>query len=80
MLSTELPGGDYDTLGGMIMSILGRIPEQNEHPSVEVSGYRFTVQSVDERRIDIVRAEKLPEPESAKKDGQEESQTSKNGD
>ncbi len=78
MLSTELPGGDYDTLGGMIMSILGRIPEQNEHPSVEVSGYRFTVQSVDERRIDIVRAEKLPEPE--KKDGQEDSQTSKNDD
>ncbi|MBQ2676855.1 MAG: HlyC/CorC family transporter [Clostridia bacterium] len=64
MLGTELPEGDYDTLGGLILSILGRIPTEGENPVVECSGYRFTVETIDERRIDTVKAEKLPEPQS----------------
>ncbi len=64
MLDTELPRGDYDTLGGLILSILGYIPEENENPSVSCAGWKFTVESIDERRIDMVKAEKIPEPES----------------
>ena len=63
MLDTNLPAGDYDTLGGMIMSLLGRIPEENEQPSVEVSGFIFTVMSIEERRIGQVRAERIILPE-----------------
>lgn len=62
-LEIKLPEGEYDTIGGMIMSELGRIPEEGEHPVVEICGYRFTVQAVDERRIEDVLVEKLPEPE-----------------
>ncbi len=58
-LDTEFPEGDYDTLGGMIMSILGRIPDEDEHPSVEAAGFRFTVQEVSERRIGKVHIERL---------------------
>ena len=56
---------DYDTIGGYITGQLGRIPEENEHPSVTVGGVEFTVLSMSERRVDKIRAErKTPKPES----------------
>lgn len=63
ILQRQIPEGDYDTLGGLIMSKLGYIPSPDEHPSVEVANVEFTVISLDERRIDKVKAEKLPIPE-----------------
>ena len=54
---------DYDTLSGLLTDALGRIPEQGEHPEIILSGIRFTVMEMDERRIGRVRAEILPEPE-----------------
>lgn len=58
-LGVELPEGDYDTVGGLILSMLGRIPEEDEHSSVEVAGYRFTVEKMSERRIERVTVERL---------------------
>ena len=55
LLNIELPDEDADTLGGMIYSLLGHVPEQGE--SVQVAGWRFTVLSLDGRRIDQVRAD-----------------------
>ena len=75
LLDRELPEGEYDTLGGMIMSYLGRIPAPEEHPTVEVSNILFTVLSLDERRIDKVRAEKLPQPEQGKDADKEKEKT-----
>ena len=69
-LDITLPEGEYDTIGGLIMNELGRIPGEDEHPAIEICGYRFTVQSIDERRIEDVLVEKLPEPSAA---GQEKS-------
>ncbi len=57
-LDITLPEGEYDTLGGLIMSELGRMPEANDE--VEVSGLKLVVEEMDERRIDRVRIEKLP--------------------
>ena len=59
-LGIKLPQGEYDTVAGMIMSILGRIPEENETPTVEVAGCEFTVESINERRIERVKIVKLP--------------------
>ena len=57
---------DYDTIGGYITGQLGRIPEENEHPSVTVGGVEFTVLSMSERRVDKIRAErKTSKPESS---------------
>ena len=77
MLGTQLPAGDYDTLGGMIMSILGRIPKENEHPEVEVSGFKFTVLGIEERRIGLIRAERLVKPDD---DGNDEDDKSSDKD
>jgi len=60
ILDRKLPEGDYETLGGMIMAELGYIPSADNLPTVEIANVLFTVESLDERRIDRVRAEKLP--------------------
>ena len=61
MLETKFPEGDYDTLGGLVLDILGRIPSEQEHPAVEVGGYRFLVQEVADNRIVTIIATKLQE-------------------
>ena len=45
------------------MSELGRIPKEDEHPVIECAGFSFTVEEVDERRIERVLAVRLPETE-----------------
>ena len=58
-LDISVPDGEYDTLGGLIMSELGRMPEEKDE--IICKGYKFIVEELDERRIDRVRIEKLPE-------------------
>lgn len=62
LLDIEFPEGEYDTVAGYVMSVLGRIPDPDEHPTVEYEGYSFSVQEMDERRIVKIKAERLPEP------------------
>lgn len=71
LLGFDFPEGEYDTIGGFIMSELGRIPSEDEHPIVEYGNCRFTVDSVDERRIESITVEKLP-PQSEDPDVAEE--------
>lgn len=54
---------DTDTLGGFIVDTLGRIPLENETPSVIIENVEFTVLLVEDRRIARVKARKLPETE-----------------
>jgi len=42
---------DYDTLGGLITDILGRIPDAGETPTVQYQNVEFTVLEVEDRRI-----------------------------
>ncbi len=63
-LGITFPEGEYETLGGFIMSELGRIPQEDEKPELEAEGFKFTVEEMEERRIDKVKAERLPKPES----------------
>ena len=51
------PTEDYDTLGGFVTNRLGRFPRAGE--SVDAAGVRFTVESVEGRRIRRVRAQRL---------------------
>ncbi len=55
LLDAELPDEDADTLGGLIYSELGHVPGPGE--SIEVAAWRFTVLSLEGRRIEDVRAE-----------------------
>ncbi len=65
LVGVELPEGDYDTLGGFVISLLGYLPSEiGEEPIVaEYENLRFTVLSIDERRIDEIKVEILPKPE-----------------
>ena len=63
LLDIEIPEGDFDTLGGFLMSKLGRIPDADEHPQVAFENAVFTVQSMDDRRIESVHIEVFPKPE-----------------
>jgi magnesium and cobalt exporter, CNNM family len=55
---------DYDTLGGFITNQIGHFPRAGE--SIEVAGVRFTVESVEGKRIRRVRVTRLqPAPEPA---------------
>jgi putative hemolysin len=55
LLDADLPEGDFDTLGGFIIDCLGRIPSENEHPTVETDLFIFTVEKVEDRHIEKVR-------------------------
>lgn len=61
LLDLELEGdSDYETIGGLLVERLDHIPGPDEHPSLEFSGFRFTVTEADERRIVRLTAERLP--------------------
>ena len=50
---------EYETLGGFITQQLDHIPMEGERAQVEWENIRFTVESIEDRRIAKVRAEKL---------------------
>lgn len=59
----ELPEEDrgrYNTLAGMVMLLLGRLPRTAD--AVEWEGWRFEVVDLDGKRVDKVLASRLPEP------------------
>jgi len=68
LLDMEIPEGDYETLGGFLMSILGRIPDADEHPQVTFENAVFTVTEMDDRRIGSVHIEVFPKPEEDEED------------
>ncbi|HQR22089.1 MAG TPA: hemolysin family protein [Burkholderiaceae bacterium] len=53
--------GRYNTLSGMVMLLLGRVPATGD--IVEWQGWRFEIVDMDKHRIDKVLASRLPEPE-----------------
>ena len=72
LVGTEIPEGDYDTLAGFVLSLLGFLPQNGDMNVVEYRNLRFTVLSVEDRRIDKIKVEILPESEQAdKKDGKD---------
>ena len=54
LLDIELPQGDYDTVAGFLMDQLGHIPEQDEHATVRYENVTFTIEQMDDRRIERV--------------------------
>ena len=55
---------DYETIGGLLVERLDCIPAPDQHPEVELSGFRFRVEESDERRIIRITAQRLTEEET----------------
>ncbi|MHB8439031.1 MAG: hemolysin family protein [Acidimicrobiales bacterium] len=53
MLETELPEGEWDTIGGLLFNVLGRVPTAGE--AVEVDDVTLVAEKVTGNRIDRVR-------------------------
>src|SRR5271165_3723938 len=62
LLGADLPQGTWDTVGGLMMDLVGRVPDAGD--SVEVDGFRLTAVDVRGRRIGRIRIE----PTGASKD------------
>ena len=64
-LEMDIPEGEYETIAGFLMDQLGRIPDEDEHPQVELGNAVFTITQMDDRRIESVHVEITPVPEDA---------------
>ncbi len=56
-LSMDVPEGDYETVGGLVLAHMGRIPRKGE--SVDVDGMRYKAEEVSDRAILTVLATRL---------------------
>lgn len=63
-IRVKFPEGDYDTLGGFLISRLGYLPQDGQMNTVEFENLRFTVLNVEERRIGKVKVEILSEADA----------------
>ena len=53
----DLSDEEYDTVGGLVMHELGRLPRRGE--SIEYGGFEFSVTKADKRRIGSLRVQRL---------------------
>mgnify|MGYP000846720056 CR=1 FL=1 len=54
---------DYDTIGGLLIGLLGRIPEEDENLCLTSNGYNFKIQKIEEKRIETILVTKADEEE-----------------
>ena len=67
LLDARLPRGTWDTVGGLMMDLVGRVPDNGD--SVDVDGFRLTAVDVRGRRIGRVRIEPTDESTDKAADG-----------
>jgi CBS domain containing-hemolysin-like protein len=60
LLGTALPDEDWDSVGGLVVGRLGRVPQVGE--AVELDGFRFEATGVEGHRVSQVRVRALPPP------------------
>ena len=58
-----VPPGDYETLAGMVLARLGRIPDVGD--GLVVDGWQLTVVRRDRNRVAELRLHRPPEPGTA---------------
>ncbi len=58
-ISTKIPENEYDTIGGFIFGMLGRVPVIGD--SVDHRGWKFSTEELDGRRVQKVRVSTITE-------------------
>ena len=51
-----IPEGDYDTLSGYLQDKLGRIPEEEELPTIDTELVTYKIEEYEDQRILKVKA------------------------
>ena len=65
LLDREFPEGDYDTVAGFLLDLLGHIPDDDEETVIEYEDLTFTIQEMDDRRIEQVLICRTPQDEAS---------------
>lgn len=66
LIGCNLPTNKFDTVAGLILDKLGKIPADGECPVAEMYGVKFTVAEVEKRRIVKVLVELMADQDSKK--------------
>lgn len=61
-LEIPLPDDDFDTFGGLVFSLLGAIPSDDEKPELTGHGLHIRVESVKDRRLETAIVSIIPTP------------------
>ena len=56
ILGIKIKDGDYDTLSGYLTENLGRVPDDDEQPVIEIDGMTYKIERYEDRRIIWVKA------------------------
>jgi len=72
LVDATLPEGDYDTVAGFMMDQLGHIPDEGEEAVVTYDNLTFTVQQMDDRRIEQVHVHVEPIEDEAEEENASE--------
>ena len=64
LLDIRLEDEEYETLNGLLISQLGRIPNDDEKPQLDYAGYHFAVQTLENKMIHTVKVTPLPKEET----------------
>ena len=67
-VNQEFPEEDYDTLAGLVINLLGRIPDEHEYPEVEFGNLRLKVLEMSEKRVSLIELTLLPKAEEGEAD------------
>ena len=65
-LNIQLPKGDFESVGGFIIDLLGRIPDVNENISFE--NLEIIIKKADQRRIDNILVKIKAHPSTSKEE------------
>ncbi len=55
IFGVKIPEGDYETLSGYLLDLLGRIPDEKEKPVIEDENLTYKVEEIEDRRIKYVK-------------------------
>lgn len=78
ILGVEIPEGEYDTLSGYLIELLGRIPSDDEKPVIETKRVTYKIEDYEEKRILWVKAcRNNVEENNDDENDEEDSKTSK---
>ena len=56
ILGINIPEGEYDTLSGYLIELMGRIPEDDERPVIETKEVTYKIEEYEDKRIIKVKA------------------------